>query len=486
VTAAADSLSQRAGKGLLWLGLVNVVSKGSQMAVTLTLAACLTEADLGLVAVAVALVTMAQVVQAMGVYEVIARTERSEHAMAGTVLTMSLVVSVTTAVLGIVGASWIADVLGAPAAAPLVAVVAISLPFTAIGGVQMALMHRALDFRQRMLPDAGSAVLGSMVTIGLAIAGFGALSLAIGLVVSAVLQPIFGYVVGVRVGPVWDRSAAGEAVKWIGIVGPAAVAASVLANVDYPVITRVLGPEATGLYSLAFRIAWMPYVLGAVVMGAVAFPVYSKMFRDRRVDDVPVAVGQFTRVVLVVVGGVYLIVALMSDSIVMLGHRWAPAAPTLVILCGFGLGLSLLVTWYEIITASGRPKQFLFFEIAHLVLVVALLLTVTKYGINAVAFAQLAAVWCILPLVWYAMVRAKVAPPHRDLARAVLGFVAPAVACLAVYAVVRGFAVISDPTSIIGSALELSLLVSCYGAVGVLANKALLRSLRNVRRSDVG
>ena len=83
----------------------------------------------------------------------------------------------------------------------------------------MALMHRALNFRQRMLPDGGSAVLGAGVTIGLATAGDGAVSLAIGLVVAAVLQPIFGYVVGVRVRPIWDRSAAGEAVHWIGIVG---------------------------------------------------------------------------------------------------------------------------------------------------------------------------------------------------------------------------------------------------------------------------
>jgi PST family polysaccharide transporter len=469
---------------MIWLALVNVVSKGSQMAVTVTLAAFLTETDLGLVTLAVSLVNMAQVVQAMGVYEVIARTERCERAMAGTVLTLSLAVSVPTAVAGMVCASPIAALLGAPSAAPLIAIVAISLPFTAIGGVQMALMHRALNFRQRMLPDGGSAVLGAGVTIGLATAGDGAVSLAIGLVVAAVLQPIFGYVVGVRVRPIWDRSAAGEAVHWIGIVGPAAVAASVLANVDYPVISHVLGPHATGLYALAFRVAWMPYVLGAVVIGAVAFPVYSAMFRDRRVRDIPSAVAQFTRVVLVAVGGVYLIVALMADSIVLLGERWAPASSTLVILCGFGLGLSLLTTWYEIITSSGRLKQFLFFEIAHLILVVALLVTVTKYGINASALAQLAAVWFILPFVWWAMVRAKVAPSQRDIAGALLGFGVPALACIAVDVLIRWSGVVSGPASFVDAALQLALLVVCYVAVALMANKQQFLVFRNLRKVD--
>lgn len=484
MTTAEDSLTRRAGKGMLWLTLVNVVSKGSQMAVTVTLAAFLTETDLGLVTVAVAMVNMAQVVQAMGVYEVIARTERSEGSMAGTVMTMSLALSVSIAILGVTCASSIAALLGAPAAAPLVAVVSISLPFTAIGGVQMALMHRALNFRQRLLPDSGSAVLGSTVTIGLAVAGFGAMSLAVGLVVTAVLQPVFGYLVGVRVGLTWDRRAAGEAAHWIGIVGPAAVAASALANVDYPVITHVLGPHATGLYALAFRIAWMPYVLGAVVIGAVAFPVYSAMFRDRRVSDIPRAVAQFTRVVLVAVGGVYLIAALMADSIVLLGERWAPAAPTLVALCGFGLGLSLLANWYEIITASGRLKQFLFFEIAHLVLVVALLVTVTRYGITAAALAQLAAVWCVLPFVWVSMVRSKVAPSQRDLAASVLGFVIPALACIALDVLIRWSAVVPGPPSIIGSALQLALLAACYVGVALMANKSLVDGLRDLRRVD--
>lgn len=484
MTVAAGSLTRRAGTGVLWLGFVNALSKGSQMAVTLTLAAFLSEADLGLVTVAVALVNVAQVVQAMGVYEVIARTERDESTMAGTVLTMSLTVSAVLAAAAAACSSWIAAALGAPAAAPLVAVVAISLPFTAIGGVQMALMHRALDFRRRMLPDAGSAVVGGAVTIGLAAYGFGAMSLAVGLVVTAVLQPVFGYVVGVRLRLSWNRYFAGEAFHWIRMVGPAALVASVLANVDYPVISHVLGPEATGLYSLAFRIAWMPYVMGAMVIGAVAFPVYSAMFRDRRNSDIPSAVTRFTQAMMVAVGGVYLIAALMADTIVLLGDRWAPAASTLVILCGFGLSLSLLTTWYEILTAAGRLKQFLLFEVARLVIVVMLLLTVTKYGIDAAAFAQLAGVLCVLPFVWRAMVRAQVAPAAADLAPALLAFAAPALACAALDAVIRWASVLPGPQSIIGSAARLLALLACYALVALAVNRPLVADLRRLRKAD--
>jgi len=480
---ATETLARRAGKGLLWLGFVNILSKGSQMVVTLLLAAVLTESDLGLLTVAVAMVNIAQVVQTMGVYEVIARTERDEQVMAGTLLTMSLVVSAALASAGVVGARWIADLVGAPAAAPLVAVVAISLPFTSIGGVQMALMHRDLEFRRRLLPDAGSALLGATVTIALALAGAGPMSLAVGLVVAAVMQPSFSILVGVRVRPQWDRHAAREAAHWIRLVGPAAIIASVLYNVDYPMISRILGSDATGLYSLAFRIAWLPYLLGAMVLGAVAFPVYSKLLRDRRASDIPFVVAQFTRAVLVAVGGVYLVIAIEAQRVELLGERWAPAAPALIVLCGYGLGLSLATTWYELITAAGRLKQFLLFQVAHLVLLVAALLVVTKYGITAAALAQLVVVWCVLPFVWLAMVRSKMAPALRDLVGALLGFLAPALACLGVVLAMRWTGIKSAPTSLVGFGVELSILVSCYAVVAVVANKSVFAYLRNTRRA---
>ena len=84
------ALGTRAVRGSLWHGAVNLVSKSSQMLVTLVLAALLTEGQLGAVALAVALVNLGQVVQSIGVYDVIGRTERDPRRTAGTVLTFSV------------------------------------------------------------------------------------------------------------------------------------------------------------------------------------------------------------------------------------------------------------------------------------------------------------------------------------------------------------------------------------------------------------
>ncbi|KAA0919367.1 oligosaccharide flippase family protein [Dietzia sp. ANT_WB102] len=482
-TAATDSLGARAARGSLWLGLVNFASKGSQMAVTIVLALFLTEADLGLVTVAVSLVNIGQVIQTMGVYDVIARTRGDEKAMAGTVLVMSVSVGLVMAVGGVALCVPIAQLVGAPGSAPLIAIVAVGLPFTAVGGVQMALMHRELDFRRRMAPDAGSALLGAVVTIALALAGAGPYSLAVGMLVTAILQPLFGYAVGSRVRLRWDTAVAGEALGWIKVVGPAAVVSYVLISIDYPIISRILGPDAVGVYSLAFRIAWVPYIMVAVVLGAVAFPVFTTLVRANRRHELGAAAGRFTHASLLIVGGLYVIAALMADSIALLGEHWAAAAPVLVVLCGYGVIISVLVIWYEVLRAADWLRVYLLLEISHLVIATTLLITLTGRGVVAAAWAQLIAASVLLVPTYLVMRRAGVAPGLIAVGRAVLGLSIPVLGCVAAASGLRAVG-LGRTVSWADAVVEVIVLVAVFSFLTWAANRTVLGDLRGLRRGD--
>jgi O-antigen/teichoic acid export membrane protein len=474
-------LGSEAVHGSLWLGLVNLVSKGSQMAVTLVLAAALTEGELGLVALAVSLVNIGQVIQSMGVYDVISRTEREPGRMAGTVLTMSVGTATAIALGVILAAVPIATLLGAPSAAPLVRLAALSLPFSAAGGVQLGLLHRELDFRRRMLPDAGSAVLGAAVTVVLALSGVGRYSLAIGLLCTAVAQPVLGLVAGVRITPCWDRRAAAEAARWIVVVGPPAVVANLLVNVDYPTVGHVLGPAAVGVYSLAYRIAWVPYIMVAIVLGAVAFPVYTRLIRTGRRDELPAAVGRFTRAALAVTGGLYLISAVLSDRVVLLGQRWASAAAVLVLLCAYGLGISLLQTWYQAIKAAGQARLYLALEVGHLVALVVALAVLTRHGLPAVATAQVMAAWLLVPCAWWAMARLGVAPPKSELTRMATGTLLAGVSCAVPTLLLDRAGFFGPPNSLPGAVAEGTVLLLGYIAATLLAHRRAIGELRTLR-----
>jgi PST family polysaccharide transporter len=458
-----------AARGSLWLGLVNLVSKGSQVAVTLALAAFLTEDGLGTVALVVSLVNIGQVVHSMGVYDVLSRTERDPGMVAGTVLTMSVGVAVALTAALVLAASPVATVLGAPGAAPLVQLAALSLPFTAAGGVQLALMHRDLDFRRRLLPDAGSAVLGGAVTVGFASTGAGPVALVIGLLCTAVAQPLLAAVVGVRPRPGWDRGAAREAAGWIAVVGPGAVVAILLVNLDYFAIGHVLGPAAVGVYSLAFRIAWVPYLTVAIVLAAVMFPVCTRLVRAGRAGDLAGVTARFTRATLVVAGGLYVIAALLADRVVLLGDRWAPAAPVLVLLCGYGLGLSLLQVWYQALKAAGHARRYLVLEVGHLVGLAGAVTLSVGHGMVAVAVAQVAVAWLVVALTWWTMARHGLAFPRSELGRMAVDVACPALLCVG--AALLAHPLVGPPDSVSGALAEGAVLAGAY-AGGVLLTRS--------------
>ncbi|CAL9416482.1 hypothetical protein SUDANB95_01757 [Actinosynnema sp. ALI-1.44] len=463
-------------RGSLWLFLVNLVGKAGQVAVTLALAAFLTEEGLGLVALTVSLVNIGHVVQSMGVYDVISRTTLDPRRVAGTLLVLSVGTGTVLAVTVAASADALARALDAPQAAPLIALAALSLPFTAAGGVQLGLMHRDLDFRRRLVPDAGSALLGAAVTTALAARGAGPVSLVAGLLVTAVALPVLGMAVGVRVRPCWDERAAGEALRWIAVVGPGALVAVLLVNVDYLAIGHVLGPEAVGVYSLAYRIAWVPYIVVAVVLGGVVFPLCTRLIRAGEAHEVPVAVGRFTQAVLVVTGGLYAVTATMAERVDVFGARWSPAAVPLVALSLYGLGLGLLHLWYQVLRAAGHARRYLALELTHLVSLVVALAVVTRHGVVAVAVTQAAVVCVLVPVTWSVLRRGGLAPPR--LGRAVLTTALGAACCLAIGRPV-GALFGPSPTGAVAGGL---VLVLGYTAVVLLVDRRAVRELREVRR----
>ncbi|MEV7550378.1 oligosaccharide flippase family protein [Amycolatopsis sp. NPDC089917] len=472
-------LGTKAVRGSLWLGAVNLVSKSSQMLVTLVLAALLTEGQLGVVALAVSLVNLGQVVQSIGVYDVISRTERDPRRMAGTVLTLSVGTGLVLALALAAAADPITAVLGVPDAAGLVRLAAMSLPFSAAGGVQMGLLHRRLDFRRRLVPDGGGAVLGAALTVVLAVAGIGPVSLVIGLVCTAIAQPLLGALVGGGVRPGWDPRAAREVWSWAAVVGPAAVVGALLVNLDYLTVGRLLGPDAVGVYSLAYRLAWVPYIMVAVVLGAVAFPVFTRIRREGgQLGD---AVTRFTRAVLVIACGLYLLLIVLSGHVVVLGARWADAAVPLILLAGYGLGICVLQIWYQAVKATGHARRYLALESAHLALLVAGLALLARLGIDTVAAVQLAAAWLMVPIAWRVLSSLGVAPPIPELARIAAQLLG---ACLigALPAVLLAYAGLFGPAdSPVGTLGEGVVLVVGYAGATMLVQRDELAALRRGR-----
>ena len=426
---STEHLSRQAARGTAWLGLVNVISKGSQIVVTLALGIYLSRAELGVVTIAVAVLNIAQMIQLLGVYDVLSRTRHDPLQFAGSLATLTLITGTVVAILLAAFAAPLAGWLGAPGAVGAIRAVAATVPFSAYLGIQFACLHRALNFRARLLPDAGSALAGAIVTVIAAAAGAGTWSLVAGVLVTAVLGPLLALAAGVRIPLRYDRDHVREALAWVRVVGPAAMLGVLLLNIDYVVISRVLGEAATGLYSYAYRFAFVPYIMVAVVLGGVAFPVYTRLMDAGGRAAVAPALTRLLHAQLAVVVGLYLLLALLAPRIVVIDARWAPSAPVVAVLSLYGVLLCLVVAGHDVTRAIGRPVAYLQAMGLHVgLLAIFAVVAVRSGGIIGVAWAQVAAAAITAVLVFLRLARAGV------LQRRVLGAVVGPLTAAAVVA----------------------------------------------------
>lgn len=481
----SDGLGGAAARGALWLGLVNLLSKGSQVLVTLALGIFLTAAELGSVTIAVALLNLGVVLQSVGVYDVIARTTEDPARFSRTVATLSVGAAGLIAAVVAALAPQIADLLGAAGSGDLLRVAVLSLPFTAYAGVQMGYMHRGLDFRRRLLPDAGSALLGAAVTVSTAAAGLGEWSLIAGLLTTAVLAPLLGAVVGVRIPLGWSRPHARTVARWAAVTGPGAVLGIVLLNLDYVVIARALGEAATGVYSFAYRIAFVPYIMVAVVLGGVAFPVYARLMASGGREALAPALSRFTHVVLAATGGAYLVLALLAERVVVIDPRWADSAPVLRVLALYGVLLGLVLTGHEALRAAGRPGLYLRAQIAHVVLLLVLAVAFVRFGIVGVAWAQVIAALASAGLVTVMLARTGLL--HVTVLRAFVGPGLAAVVAALAHEAARAAELLPPAPSLVGGIVVGVLVLVAYLGVLVVVDGRLVRDLREAlgQRSPV-
>jgi PST family polysaccharide transporter len=491
----SQGLSGAAARGTLWLGLVNVLSKGAQMLVILALGRFLDARELGTVTISVTLINLGQILQLMGVYDVISRTRRDPIRFAGTVAGLSVGIGTLLALVLLALADPIAAAVGTPAAAPLLRAAGLGLPFTAYAGVQLAYLHRELAFRRRLVPDAGSALLGAAVTVVAAAHGAGVWSLIAGLLTTAVGAPLLGLAVGVRIPLRFNRSDAAETLRWVRVTGPGAVIGVLLLQVDYIVVNRVLGEAQNGIYSFAYRIAFVPYITVAVVIGAVAFPVYARladtgtgtgirgMSPSVAGPAVAAAFARFWHVLVAVTGGLYVLLFVLADRIVVIDPRWAASVPILRVLCGYGLLLGLVLACHEAVRAIGRPRVYLRVQALHLVLLTgAAIALVRPAGSIGVAWAQVSAAATALAVSSVVLVRAGVVT--RAVVRGIRGPLLAA-AAVAVGDRVADVAGLLPPYGSLPGVIVLgAVLTAAYVAVLALLDRGAVGDLRAALRRD--
>ncbi|MCZ3386630.1 MAG: oligosaccharide flippase family protein, partial [Actinomycetia bacterium] len=175
-------------RGLGWSFLNNIVSRLGSMLASIVLARLLMPEDYGVFAVALVVLFAGLSMNELGVSLAVVRWADGIDRIAPTVASMALVWSAVLYAVCFVSAPVIGGTLDAPDAVPLIRVLTVCIMIDALAAVPAALITRHFLQATRMRIDLISLVVGTALSISLALGGLGAWSMVWGFVVSNILS----------------------------------------------------------------------------------------------------------------------------------------------------------------------------------------------------------------------------------------------------------------------------------------------------------
>jgi O-antigen/teichoic acid export membrane protein len=223
-------------------------------------------------------------------------------------------------------------------------------------------------------------------------------------------------------------------------------------NIDYLIVSRVLGATSLGEYSIAFRLAYLPYLNIAVVIGGASFPYLCRLRGEKLGLSTERIAGLTITAVVPLCAGI----ALLAEQLELLGRQWAPAVPVVRWLMVYTVILSAGQLVQVALNSSGRPRTTLGLRVLHLCALAVALVILTKHGITAVAIGQVVAVVLVTGVAGVLATR-HLAGFHigrllRSLAPALVGVVTMAAIVLALRAWLPGADVSAGRLVVLGLA----------------------------------
>lgn len=387
-----SSLTASAGSAIRWktfqLVAVNVIF----FVRILVLARLLVPNDFGLVALATVPIGFLLSITNLGMIPALIQAKEPSVRHYNVAWTVGLVRAVSTSVVVVLAAPWLAALAGAPDAVPIMRTLAVRPAFAAAASIGVARLTKTLDFRSLAWIALIESIANATISIGLA-TWIGVWALVAGNLGGACAQAIASYIFAPhRPRLVFDRAAAATLVRfgrWIFVSGVVAMIGNALLRF---IISRRLGVAELGLYLLASNLTFQVADAFANISGSVSFPIYAKLQTELE------RATRFFQATLTVLSSVlvpsFALLFALAPSLVenVLGPGWNGTVPVIRILSVVCiLGVFGHVTGPPL-EGFGRPYLNASLGIVQTTVLLTLVWGMTgPYGIAGVALAWLPA-----------------------------------------------------------------------------------------------
>ena len=319
------------------------------------LARLLTPSEIGVYSVCMAVVGIAGVLREFGIGSYLIQKREVTRAHLGTAFGLSLVMGVLLFAVLFLAAGPVARFYGDDRLVLVTQVVAVNfltLPFCTIS---MAMLRREMRFKAVLWANVIAAAAGFVVTVGGALLGWGALSMAVG---SIVTNLVVGFCTWwVRRADGWVRPVFSEWRDVLHFGGQTTLSntvGTIAMNANDLVVGRLLGLDAVAMISRAMGLMNLYHRDLMAAVRNVALPGFAAGAREGA--DVAAAELRAVSVITVVGWSFYAFVSVFALDVVRLlfGDQWDSAAPLVPLFCLGGAIAALNAVTPQRLIATGH------------------------------------------------------------------------------------------------------------------------------------
>ena len=382
--------TRKTAHAVLWNYLSFGLGKGMVLISTAILARLLTTYDYGVVGIALLTISYLAVLKDLGLGAAFIQKRDHVEESANIIFTINFVVAFVLTLITILMAPFVGEYFRNPEVVPLLRVLGLTFILNALGSIHLIRMQRDLAFNRKLIPDLGNALTKGGVSIGLALAGFGAWALVWGQIAGVVATVILAWIAYPwRPKFHFQKELAQGLVRFGAFVFIVNVMDAVINNADYLVIGRMLGTEALGIYTLAYRLPELLVLNLLWVVGRAIYPAYASMQHEPAL----LRKGFLTTIRYIEMVSVPLCLGLLiaADPLirVFFGEQWLEAIPVVRVLAIYVLISSIDGDMGSIFKVMGRPNLLAKLSFVGAIFLIPALIFGARYGIVGVATAHL-------------------------------------------------------------------------------------------------
>lgn len=399
--------SKHAIKGITWIGLLRIFTRGITFVRLAILARILTPTQFGVFGIATLILSFLEIITETGVNVFLVQEKGDINKYINSAWLTSIIRGSIIGLLLVLLAKPIAVFFNSIDSYPLILLIS-AVPFIR-GFINPSIVYiqKNVEFHKEFYLRSTLFFIDSIIVISSALVFKSAISFVYGLLASALAEVVLSFIFFKPYPTIsFEIAKVKHIIKkgwWVTVTG---MFSYVTDNGDNAVVGKLLGTNSLGIYQVAYKLSTLPITEITNTINTVVFPVYSKFSEEKeRLHKAFVKVSILSSITALILG---IIIFIFSNEIVLVvaGSKWVGAVPVIKILAIYGVLRTIFGNFAPLALSIKRQDLIAKTTLLRMLgLIITIIPLTVHYGLVGTAYSVLISIIVEIPVISYYLLK---------------------------------------------------------------------------------